>query len=200
MGFEGLLRAKQAEAPGVKLWPPEDMTGRYGELLARPDLWRFRPISYTAFLAKPSEVRNLRLNPGNVERLWIGILVGTDFAPAVWVCSPRSFLDQGIKADDHVRVEGFFYKRHAYQPAKGGPLMQCAVVVAGRVVPVPISGQRVGRDVLLAILALMAVIAGGLAFVLLQGRRDARAAEARRLARLSKQKVGPAPPGPGTGP
>jgi hypothetical protein len=206
-GFEGWLKQKQAETPDAKFWPPEDMTGRYKELLARPDLWRFRPISCTAFLAKPSEVGRaaIRPNPGNVERLWIGFLTGTDFAPGIWVCAPRSFVDQGIKSEDQVRVEGIFYKRHAFRPANGKNLMQCAIVVAGRIVKVPISEKHVEMDVLLGIVALLTVLAASLAFLILQGRKEARATEARRVQRLSKMKVGPTPPttpsepGPGTG-
>jgi hypothetical protein len=198
-GFEGWLKAKQDSAPGPKpvLWPPEDFTGRYRELLDRPDAHRFQPIRYTGFLVRPTEVTRseIRPNPGNVGRLWVGYLVDRDWVPAVWVYSHRSFVDQGFKTEDHVIVDGIFYKRIAYQPAKGGPLNRAAVMIAGRITQAPLPAHGMTRSFLLLIIGLMVLFAGALAWLLLQNRKDDRLAQERRrekAARRRKEPIGPA--------
>lgn len=189
-GFEGWLRARQEADPGLRLWPPEDFSGRTKELLEHPDLHRFRPVSYTGFLVKPMELAKSEIppNPGNVERVWFGVLVSHDFVPGVWIYSPRSLVDEGLGKRDHVRVEGLFYKRVAYEPAGGGPLSRAAVIVAARVVPVPIAPGGVAMEVLLVIAGVMVVLAGWLAFVILRYRREDRDTEARRRERLARRR------------
>ncbi|HEU4394484.1 MAG TPA: hypothetical protein VFS92_02900 [Planctomycetota bacterium] len=190
-GWEGWLKAKQEAAPeGTRIWPPEDFTGRFRELLDRPDEHRLRPIRYTAFLAKPLEVPPewVRPNPGNVERLWIGYLVDRDFVPAVWAVAPRSFVDQGLKVDDYISVEGFFYKRVAYQPrgSENFPdieprMMQAAVIVAGRITKLDLPEQSISSDVLMVILGLSVLLAVGLLWAVFQGgREEARSLERRK--------------------
>ncbi len=184
-GFEAWLKAKAAEAPGARIWPPEDFTDRFQELLARPDVHRLRPIRYSGFLARPT-VEPAPPNPGGLDKVWVGFLVGTDFVPAVWVFAPRSFVDQGFKADDRIRVDGIFLKRIAYQPAGGGPLSQAVILIAGKITPVPL-GRAFGRDLLAAVLGLSVLVAGGLAWALLRTRREDRLAAERRMARLAKK-------------
>jgi len=184
-GFEAWLQAKQAEAPAAKVWPPEDFTNRFQELLARPDAYRLRPIRYDGFLARPT-VETAPPNPGGLDKVWVGFLVGTDFVPAVWVFAPRSFVDQGFKADDRIRVDGIFVKRVAYQPAGGGPLSQAVVMIAGKITRVPL-GKAFGKDLLAAVLGLSVLVAGGLAWALLRNRKDDRVAAERRMARLKKK-------------
>ncbi len=195
-GFEAWAKGKQASSPGLRIWPPEDLTGRYRELLEHPDLYRLRPVSYSGFLVKPSEVTRgtIRPNPGNVERLWVGYLVDQDFAPAVWVYTPWSLVERGIKNLDRVKVEGFFVKRVAYEPAGGGRMMRAAVIVATRVTPAPLGTQPWGKGVLFTVLGLMVLLAGGLAWAIVQGRRDDEASRRRRQEKLSRKRA--AGPGP----
>ena len=205
-GWEGWLKAKQeASPPGTKIWPPEDFTGRFRELLDRPDQYRLRPVKYTAFLAKSLEARPewIRPNPGNVERLWIGYLVDRDFVPAVHVISPRSFLEQGLKVDDFVTVEGFFMKRHAYQP-KGSEsfpdieprMMQAAIIVATRITERELPEQNVSADVLLVILGLSVLLAGGLLWAVFQGGREEKRSLERRKEKSAKRRAAAATGGP----
>lgn len=203
-GFEAWARERQAEAPGLRVYPPEDLTGRYAELLDRPEVWRFRTVSYTGFLVRPSEIMEVRPNPGNVERLWIGFLVDQDFAPAVWVYSHRSFLDMGLRNDDRVKVEGIFLKRVAYEPAGGPPMKRAGVIVAMRITPAPAGKASIALHVLLGIVAIMLLLAGGLAWAILQGRREDEAAARRRQETIARKRAARAgetlaPPSPGPG-
>jgi len=194
-GFEGWLRQKQQDAPGAKIYPPEDFTGRYKELLANPLLYRFRPVRYTGFLLRPTvHEQDIPPNPGNVERLWMGYLVDVDFAPAVWVFSPRSLAGQGFKDEDRIRVDGIFYKRVAYQAQGKGPLKQAVVILAGNIVRAP-TGKVFAKDLLMVVVGLMLVVAAGLAVVLFRGRGEDRRAEEHRLARIARRRKGPAVPG-----
>jgi hypothetical protein len=194
-GFEGWLKAKQAAAPGARIYPPEDFTGRYKELLDNPALHRFRPVRYTGFLLRPTQLdRDIPPNPGNVERLWVGYLVDVDFAPAVWVYSPRSFSAQGFKAEDRIRVDGIFFKRIAYQAAGKGPLKQAAVILAGRMVAAP-PGKVFAKDLLLVVVGLMVVVAGGLGFLLFRSRKEERRDAELRRERLRKRRPMDAAPG-----
>jgi hypothetical protein len=188
-GFEGWLQAKAAAAPGVTIWPPEDFTGRYRDLLSRPDAYRFRPVRYSGFLLRPT-METPPPNPGGLDRVWVGFLVDADFVPAVWVFAPRSFVDQGFKAEDRIRVDGIFFKRVAYQPAGGGPLNQAAVIVAGSIVPAPV-GREMGADLLAAMLGLAVVVALGLAFVIFRSRKEDRANLERRKERLARKHRAP---------
>ena len=198
-GWEGWLKAKQESSPaGTNIWPPEDFTGRFRELLDRPDEHRLRPVRYTAFLAKPLEVPPewVRPNPGNVERLWIGYLVDRDFVPAVWAVAPRSFVDQGLKVDDYISIEGFFYKRVAYQPrgSEGVPdieprMMQAAVIVAGRITKLELPEQNVSTDLMLVILALSVLLAVGLIWAVFQGGRENARSIERRKEKSAKRKA-----------
>jgi hypothetical protein len=191
-GFEGWLKGRQETLPpgAPRVWPPEEMSGRTKELLANPGLWRFRPVRSTGLLARPTELdaARIRPNPGNVEKLWIGILVDVDFVPGVWIVSPRSFVDQGLKAQDRVQVEGFFYKRFAYQPAGKGPMNQAAVIVAGRIRAAPLPPRGIATGLLIGIVGLMVALAGGLVWVLLQGRREDAASQARRREKAERKR------------
>jgi hypothetical protein len=199
-GFEGWLKAKQEAAPGAKIHPPEDFTGRYRELLANPDLLRFRPVRYTGFLLRPTQLeREIPPNPGNVGRMWVGYLVDVDFAPAVWVYSPRSFTEQGFKSEDRIRVDGIYMKRVAYQAAGKGPLKQAALIVAGKMVPAP-TGKVFAQDLLLVVVALMVVVAGGLGFMLFRSRKEERLEAERRKSRLLKRQAAAAAAAPGAAP
>jgi len=207
-GWEGWLKAKQEAAPGARIWPPEDFTGRYSELLARPEVHRFRPVKYTAFLAKPSEIPPewVRPNPGDIDRFWIGYLVDRDFVPAVWIFSPRSLADMGLRSDDYITVEGLFLKRMAYVPAGWKPgqgegeeapkMMQAAVIVAARITKNELPRQSLASDLLVAIVVLMVLMAGALGWAILQGRRDEAGAEERRRARLAAKRAARPPDAP----
>ena len=205
-GIEDWLKARQAASPGLRLHPPEDFAGRYRELLGKPDLYRFRPVRYTGFLLRPT-VETVRPNPGNMEKVWAGFIVDADFAPSVWVFSPRSLVGQGFRHEDRVRVDGFFYKRRAYQPRGGGPLKQAAVIIASRIVPAPLPESAFGRGLILAVAGLMAILVGGLVLLIAAGRKEDRiAVERRREMHERRRRAGaaeggaPAPPaGPGGG-
>lgn len=187
-GWEKWASEKQARDPGLRIWPPENLTGRYKELLDNPAPYRFRPIRYFGYLALPSVIREVRPNPANVEQLWIGFLVDDDGAPAIWVYSPRSLLENGIRKDDRVMVDGFFLKRVAYEPAGGGAMKRAAVMVATRILPAPLPTDNVGRSVMVAIAAFMGLLTLGLLFTVLRGRREAEEAEQRRLDRIAKRR------------
>ncbi len=203
-GFEGWLKAKQEADPGLKLWPPEDFTGRYRELLDRPDLHRFKPVRYTGLLAKPMEIARgtIRPNPGNIDRVYFGVVVEMDWAPAIWIYSPRSLADQGFKSNDRIRVDGIFLKRVAYEREGDRKLNQAAVIVAGKVYPAPVPEFGVGRDLLLVVFGLMVILLGGLAYFLAHGRKEEREAADRRKERLGRKRVeaGGAAAGPGAEP
>ena len=188
-GFESWAKVKQAADPALKLWPPVDMTGKYKELLDKPDLYRLRPVSYSGFLVKPQVLTDLRPNPGNVERLWISFLVDQDFAPAVWVYTPWSPVEKGLRSMDRVKVEGIFVKRVVYEPGTGGPMMRAAVVVASRITPAPLGSQPWGTGVLVAIIVLMAILAGGLVWAIVQGRRSEEEARRRRQEKAAKKRA-----------
>jgi hypothetical protein len=188
-GYEAWLKEKEKASPGLKHWPPEDFTGRFKELLARPDAYRFRPIRYSGFLVRPT-VAPVAPNPGNLDRVWLGYIVDMDFVPAVWVLSPRSFVDHGFKDEDRIRVDGIFFKRIAFQPQGGGPLSQAAVIVAGKMVVVPM-GREFGADLLMVVLGLSVIVAGGLFYFAVRSRKDDRAAEERRQARLARRRKAP---------
>jgi hypothetical protein len=179
-GWEGWAKAKQARDPGLRIWPPEDLTGRYTELLDRPEVYRFRPIRYVGYIARPSVIREIRPNPGNVEQAWISFLVDQDGAPALWVYSPRSIVDLGFKDGDRVSVEGFFMKRVAYEPVREGPMKRAAVLVATRILPAPMPENSVARTILLIVGGFMLLMAGLLGWTIVQGRREAETAEKRR--------------------
>jgi len=209
-GWEGWLKAKQESAPGARLWPPEDFTGRFRELLDNPDAHRLRPVKYTAFLAKPVEVPPewVRPNPGGVDRFWIGYLVDRDFVPAVWAVAPRSLAAAELKSNDLVTVEGFFLKRVAYVPrgteadrGREARMMQAAVVVAGRITRRELPSRSVGTDVLIVIGGLSVLVAVALGWAILQaGREDARQAQRKREKALRRRAAGAAGTGPAAGP
>jgi hypothetical protein len=188
-GFEAWLKAKQEAAKGLRIWPPEDFTGRYKDFFARPEAYRFRPVRYTGFLVRPT-IETPPPNPGGLDRIYVGFLVDMDFAPAVWVFSPRSLVDQGFKVNDRIRVDGLFFKRVAYEPRGGGPLNQAAILIAGKVVAAPLE-RTVDKTLLALAVAFSVLVAGGLAFSLLRTRKEDRLAEERRKERLAKKRKGP---------
>ena len=187
-GWEGWAKAKQARDPGLRIWPPEDVTGRYKELLDRPEIYRFRPVRYVGYLARPSVIKEVRPNPGNVEQLWVGFLVDQDGAPALWVSTPFSLLDRAFKPDARVAGDGIFLKRVAYPPAGGGPMKRAAVVVATRVVAAPMGTDNVGRSVMLVLAGFMLLLGFGLWRSIRQGRIEAESAEKRRVERLARRR------------
>jgi hypothetical protein len=188
-GFGEWLKTRQAASPGLRIDPPEDFTGRYAELLRNPAVHRFRPVRYSGFLIRPLE-QEVRPNPGGIEKAWVGFLVDADFAPAVWVFAPRSFVAGGFKDEDRVQVDGIFYKRRAYQPQGGGDLKQAAVIIACRISHAPLGTTRFGPDLLAALIALLVLLGGGFAWLVVQGRKQDRAAEAIRRERLARRNRG----------
>ncbi len=189
-GFEAWGRAQQARVPDARWWPPEDFTSRAGDLMRASATQRFRPVAYTGVLKRPQWLYDLRPNPGNVERLWVGFLVSDDFLP-VWVYSTRSFVDMGFKDGDRVRMDGLYYKRTVFLPKSGKETLQAPVLLLARMRAAPLPDTLVSRDVFLVMAAVTALMAFALVVTIVQGRRETRAEETRRRdkARRKREKA-----------
>ncbi|MHC4922848.1 MAG: hypothetical protein ACYTG4_02060 [Planctomycetota bacterium] len=187
-GFDAWLKARQAEFPDQKFDPPEDFANRSRELLDAPDLHRFRPVTYTGFLARPSRLPLQKPNAGHIEDVYLGFLVTDDYIP-VWVFSHRGFTEQGFQDEDRLRMRGFFYMRTSFKPRGGGEMLMAPVFVAvdfEKLPPRQIEG--IGMDLMITIIALMTGLLGLLGFAFWQGRKETAAAEERRLKQVERRR------------